>query len=189
MASDQQWVQRFSNEAKACSRLQHPNTIRMFDFGQTSDGRFFMTMEFLEGNVLRAAINNQPMAPNRVMKVLIQCCASLAEAHAIGIIHRDIKPDNVFLLNMAGSPDFVKLLDFSVAKLLQEGGQMKTQAGVVFGTPQYMSPEQGRGLPLDARSDLYALGILGYEMLTGRVPFNDDNPMTGFFQLFFNFQA
>ena len=83
MASDQQWVQRFSNEAKACSRLQHPNTIRMFDFGQTSDGRFFMTMEFLEGNVLRAAINNQPMTPNRVMKILIQCCASLAEAHAI----------------------------------------------------------------------------------------------------------
>ena len=178
MAADPTWVQRFSNEARACSRLQHPNTIRMFDFGQTSDGRFFMTMEFLEGNVLRAAINNQPMPANRVMKILIQCCASLAEAHSIGIIHRDIKPDNVFLLNMAGSPDFVKLLDFSVAKLLQEGGQMKTQAGVVFGTPQYMSPEQGRGLPLDARSDLYALGILGYEMLTGRVPFNDDNPMT-----------
>src|SRR5206468_10869387 len=94
------------------------------------------------------------------------------------IIHRDIKPDNVFLLNMAGSPDFVKLLDFSVAKLLQEGDKMHTQAGVVFGTPQYMSPEQGRGLPLDARSDLYALGILAYEMLTGNVPFNDDNPMT-----------
>jgi hypothetical protein len=145
MAADPTWVQRFSNEARACSRLQHPNTIRMFDFGQTQDGRFFMTMEFLEGQVLRTAINNQPMAPNRVMKILIQCCASLAEAHAIGIIHRDIKPDNVFLLNMAGSPDFVKLLDFSVAKLLQEGGQMKTQAGVVFGTPQYMSPEQGRG--------------------------------------------
>ncbi|MEZ4401754.1 MAG: serine/threonine-protein kinase [Kofleriaceae bacterium] len=179
MAADPSWVQRFSNEARACSRLQHPNTIRMFDFGQTSDGRFFMTMEFLEGMVLRSAINAQPMAPNRVMKILIQCCASLAEAHSIGIIHRDIKPDNVFLLNMAGSPDFVKLLDFSVAKLLQEGGGgMKTQAGVVFGTPQYMSPEQGRGLPLDARSDLYALGILGYEMVTGRVPFNDDNPMT-----------
>ena len=178
MAADPTWVQRFSNEARACSRLQHPNTIRMFDFGQTQDGRFFMTMEFLEGQVLRTAINGQPMAPNRVMKVLIQCCASLAEAHSIGIIHRDIKPDNVFLLNMAGSPDFVKLLDFSVAKLLQEGGQMKTQAGVVFGTPQYMSPEQGRGLPLDARSDLYALGILAYEMLCGRVPFNDDNPMT-----------
>ncbi len=179
MASDQQWVQRFSNEARACSRLQHPNTIRMFDFGQSQqDGRYFLTMEFLEGMVLRGAIQQGPMAPNRVMKILIQCCASLAEAHAIGIIHRDIKPDNVFLLNMAGSPDFVKLLDFSVAKLLQENDRMKTQAGVVFGTPQYMSPEQGRGLPLDARSDLYALGILGYEMLTGRVPFNDDNPMT-----------
>jgi len=177
MAQDPTWVQRFYNEAKACSRLQHPNTIRMFDFGQTSDGRLFMTMEFLDGMSLRDALQKGPLAPQRVVKILIQCCASLAEAHSIGIIHRDIKPDNVFLLNMAGSPDFVKLLDFSVAKLL-EGDRMKTQAGVVFGTPQYMSPEQGRGLPLDARSDLYALGILAFEMLTGMVPFHDDNPMT-----------
>jgi serine/threonine-protein kinase len=177
MAGDQTWVQRFYNEAKACSRLQHPNTIRMFDFGQTQDGRLFMTMEFLDGVSLRDALQKGPIAPQRVVKILIQCCASLAEAHSIGIIHRDIKPDNVFLLNMAGSPDFVKLLDFSVAKLL-EGDRMKTQAGVVFGTPQYMSPEQGRGLPLDARSDLYALGVLAFEMLTGNVPYNDDNPMT-----------
>ncbi|HEY0253413.1 MAG TPA: serine/threonine-protein kinase, partial [Kofleriaceae bacterium] len=177
MQGDQQWVQRFYNEAKACSRLQHPNTIRMFDFGQTQDGRLFMTMEFLDGISLRDALQRGPLAPQRVVKILIQCCASLAEAHSIGIIHRDIKPDNVFLLNMAGSPDFVKLLDFSVAKLL-EGDRMKTQAGVVFGTPQYMSPEQGRGAPLDARSDLYALGVLAFEMLTGNVPFNDDNPMT-----------
>ena len=177
MANDPTWVQRFYNEAKACSRLQHPNTIRMFDFGQTSDSRLFMTMEFLDGLSLRAVLQQSPLAPQRVVKILIQCCASLAEAHSIGIIHRDIKPDNVFLLNMAGSPDFVKLLDFSVAKLL-EGDRMKTQAGVVFGTPQYMSPEQGRGLPLDARSDLYALGILAFEMLTGAVPFHDDNPMT-----------
>jgi serine/threonine-protein kinase len=179
MAADPNWVQRFYNEAKACSRLQHPNTIRMFDFGQTSEGRLFMTMEFLDGISLRQAVSQGPMTPQRVVKILIQCCASLAEAHSIGIIHRDIKPDNVFLLNMAGSPDFVKLLDFSVAKLLQEGGdKMHTQAGVVFGTPQYMSPEQGRGLPLDARSDLYALGILAYEMLTSMVPFHDENPMT-----------
>jgi serine/threonine-protein kinase len=177
MAGDPTWVQRFYNEAKACSRLQHPNTIRMFDFGQTNDGRLFMTMEFLDGISLRQALQTGALAPQRVVKILIQCCASLAEAHSIGIIHRDIKPDNVFLLNMAGSPDFVKLLDFSVAKLL-EGDRMKTQAGVVFGTPQYMSPEQGRGLPLDARSDLYALGILAFEMLTGNVPFHDDNPMT-----------
>lgn len=178
MAADPTWVQRFYNEAKACSRLQHPNTIRMFDFGQTAEGRLFMTMEFLDGIGLRQAIQQGNFAPQRVIKILIQCCASLAEAHAIGIIHRDIKPDNVFLLNMPGSPDFVKLLDFSVAKLLQEGDKNSTQAGVVFGTPQYMSPEQGRGLPLDARSDLYALGVLAYEMLTGRVPFNDENPMT-----------
>jgi serine/threonine-protein kinase len=177
MAGDPQWVQRFYNEAKACSRLQHPNTIRMFDFGQTADQRLFMTMEFLDGVSLRQALQTGPLAAHRVVKILIQCCASLAEAHSIGIIHRDINPDNVFLLNMAGSPDFVKLLDFSVAKLL-EGDRMKTQAGVVFGTPQYMSPEQGRGLPLDARSDLYALGILAYEMLVGTVPFNDENPMT-----------
>ncbi len=177
MAADPTWVQRFYNEAKACSRLQHPNTIRMFDFGQSSEGKLFMTMEFLDGQSLRDAITKSPLAPQRVVKILIQCCASLAEAHSIGIIHRDIKPDNVFLLNMAGSPDFVKLLDFSVAKLL-EGDRMKTQAGVVFGTPQYMSPEQGRGLPLDARSDLYALGILAYEMLVGNVPFHDENPMT-----------
>jgi len=177
VAGDQTWVQRFYNEAKACSRLQHPNTIRMFDFGQTQDGRLFMTMEFLDGVSLRDALQRGPIAPQRVIKILIQCCASLAEAHSIGIIHRDIKPDNVFLLNMAGSPDFVKLLDFSVAKLL-EGDRMKTQAGVVFGTPQYMSPEQGRGMPLDARSDLYALGILAFEMLSGGVPYNDDNPMT-----------
>ncbi|HTR52949.1 MAG TPA: serine/threonine-protein kinase [Kofleriaceae bacterium] len=177
MQGDQTWVQRFYNEAKACSRLQHPNTIRMFDFGQTQDGRLFMTMEFLDGVSLRDALQRGPIAPQRVVKILIQCCASLAEAHSIGIIHRDIKPDNVFLLNMAGSPDFVKLLDFSDAKLL-EGDRMKTQAGVVFGTPQYMSPEQGRGLPLDARSDLYALGVLAFEMLTGNVPYNDDNAMT-----------
>lgn len=178
MAQDPNWVQRFYNEAKACSRLQHPNTIRMFDFGQTAEGRLFMSMEYLDGQSLRQAVaTGSPMAPARVTKILIQCCASLAEAHSIGIIHRDIKPDNVFLLNMAGSPDFVKLLDFSVAKLLQEGDKMRTQAGVVFGTPQYMSPEQGRGLPLDARSDLYALGILAWEMLTGRVPFDDENPM------------
>jgi len=178
LAKDPNWVARFNREAKACSRLQHPNTIRMFDFGQTREGALFMAMEFLKGRSLREVIADEsPLAPERVLKILIQCCASLAEAHNIGIIHRDIKPDNVFLLNLAGSPDFVKLLDFSVAKLLQENEGMRTQAGVVFGTPQYMSPEQGRGVPLDARSDLYALGILAFEMLTGGVPFTDPNPM------------
>ncbi len=178
MAQDPNWVKRFEREARACSQLQHPNTIRVFDFGPTREHRLYMAMEFLDGRSLREVIaDDAPLDGARVMKILIQCCASLAEAHGRGIIHRDIKPDNVFLLSMHGSPDFVKLLDFSVAKLLQENDGMRTQAGIVFGTPQYMSPEQGRGLPLDARSDLYALGILAYEMLTGMVPFHHDNPM------------
>ncbi len=179
MARDPNWVQRFHTEAKACSRLRHPNTIRLFDFGQTAEGRLFMAMEFLAGSSLHQVIrNNAPMDPIRVMRVIVQCCASLIEAHGIGIIHRDLKPDNVFLLDLAGSPDFVKVLDFSVAKLLVENEGIRTQAGMVFGTPQYMSPEQGRGAQLDARSDIYALGVLAYEMLTGFPPFNNPNPMS-----------
>ena len=177
LARDQSWVQRFYNEAKACSRLHHPNTIRMFDFGQTSDQQLFMAMEYLDGKSLRDVITQEsPVDPLRVLRVLIQCCASLSEAHNLGIIHRDIKADNVFLIDLPGSRDHVKLLDFGVAKLLMSE-DFATQVGVVFGTPQYMSPEQGRGEPLSPRSDLYGVGILAYEMLTGAVPFSDPNPM------------
>src|SRR5215468_1585597 len=179
VAQDPQWVHRFINEAKACSKLQHPNTVRLIDFGQTRDGLLFMAMEFLDGMSLRTAIDRTGrMVPARVMKIIMQCCQSLAEAHGLGIIHRDIKPDNLFLVTLAGQPDFVKVLDFSVVTLKQQSSSaMQTQAGVVFGTPNYMSPEQGRGLPLDARSDIYALGIVAYEMLMGRPPFSSQNPM------------
>src|SRR5262245_29361284 len=179
IANDPQWVPRFINEAKACSKLQHPNTVRLIDFGQTREGLLFMAMEFLDGMSIRTAIDRYGrMQPARVMKILAQCCQSLAEAHNLGIIHRDIKPDNLFLVTLGGQPDFVKVLDFSVAKLKQAAGSaMQTQAGVVFGTPNYMSPEQGRGLPLDARSDIYALGVVAYEMLMGRPPFSSNNPM------------
>lgn len=177
VARDPQWVARFSNEARACSKLAHPNTIRMFDFGQTRAGELFMVMELADGMTLREAMDKGPMAEQRVLKIVIQCCASLAEAHSVGIIHRDIKPDNVILTQMGGAPDFVKVLDFSVAKLLQDADRLRTQAGVVFGTPLYMSPEQGRGLPLDARSDLYSLGVVAYEMLAGNVPFFHEAPM------------
>ncbi|HWN83245.1 MAG TPA: protein kinase, partial [Candidatus Udaeobacter sp.] len=178
LAKDKSWVQRFYNEAKACSRLHHPNTIRMFDFGQTSDGQLFMAMEFLDGDSLREVIGKHaPMDPMRVLKIVIQCCASLSEAHNLGIIHRDMKADNIFLIDLPGSMDHVKVLDFGVAKLMM-AEDFATQVGVVFGTPQYMSPEQGRGEPLTPRSDLYGVGILAYEMLTGGVPFTDPNPMT-----------
>jgi serine/threonine-protein kinase len=179
VAQDPQWVGRFINEAKACSKLQHPNTVRLIDFGQTRDGLLFMAMEFLDGMAISSAITRYGrFQPARVLKIISQCCQSLAEAHNLGIIHRDIKPDNLFLVTLGGQPDFVKVLDFSVAKLKQQSGSaMQTQAGVVFGTPNYMSPEQGRGLPLDARSDIYALGIVAYEMLMGRPPFSSQNPM------------
>jgi serine/threonine-protein kinase len=179
IANDPQWVPRFINEAKACSKLQHPNTVRLIDFGQTREGLLFMAMEFLDGMAIRTAIDRfGRMQPQRAMKIIGQCCQSLSEAHNLGIIHRDIKPDNIFLVTLGGQPDFVKILDFSVAKLKQASGSaMQTQAGVVFGTPNYMSPEQGRGLPLDARSDIYALGIVAYEMLMGRPPFTSQNPM------------
>jgi serine/threonine protein kinase len=178
LAKDRNWVQRFYNEAKACSRLHHPNTIRIFDFGQTREGQLFMAMELLEGLSLRQVIAQQsPIDPERVLKIVIQCCASLSEAHNLGIIHRDIKADNVFLIDLPGSRDHVKLLDFGVAKLMM-AEDFATQVGVVFGTPEYMSPEQGRGEPLTPRSDLYGVGILAYEMLTGSVPFRDAVPTT-----------
>ncbi|MBK9070891.1 MAG: protein kinase [Myxococcales bacterium] len=174
-ADDPEWVQRFRDEAMTSARLVHPNTIRVYDVGQTSDGALFMVMELLEGHSVRHMLREGAFAAPRVLKILLQACASLAEAHGLGIIHRDIKADNVFLLQMGGAADYVKVLDFSVAKLLHEGG-VKTRAGLVLGTPQYMSPEQCRGLPLDPRSDLYSLGILAYEMATGRLPFTAADP-------------
>lgn len=174
-ADDPEWVRRFRDEAMTCARLAHPNTIRVFDVGQTQEGALFMVMELLEGQSVRQALRQGAMSPARVLQILLQICASLAEAHGLGIVHRDIKADNVFLLQMGGATDYVKVLDFSVAKLLHDGA-IKTRVGMVLGTPQYMSPEQCRGLPLDPRSDLYSVGILAYEMANGRLPFTSSDP-------------
>ena len=180
LAKDKSWVQRFYNEAKACSRLHHPNTIRMFDFGQTSDGQLFMAMEFLDGDSLREVIGKHaPMDPMRVLKIVIQCCASLSEAHNLGIIHRDMKADNIFLIDLPGSMDHVKVLDFGVAKLMM-AEDFATQVGVVFGTPQYMSPERITSIEAGPAADLYSLGVILYEMLTGALPF-DAPDVTSFF--------
>ncbi|HXU67865.1 MAG TPA: serine/threonine-protein kinase [Polyangia bacterium] len=176
VSTDPSWVKRFHNEARAASRLDHPNTVRLIDFGQTKEGLLFIAMEFLSGRSLRTEIERLGrLPPNRVLRIVSQMCASLSEAHNQGIIHRDIKPDNVYLVDMKGAGDYVKVLDFSVAKLDAPDAQV-TRAGVVFGTPQYMSPEQGRGVPLDARSDIYAVGVVAYEMLTGKPPFDAKIP-------------
>src|SRR5258706_5459228 len=176
VSTDPSWVKRFHNEARAASRLDHPNTVRLIDFGQTKEGLLFIAMEFLHGRSLRQEIDRaQKLPPNRMLRITSQVCASLSEAHNQGIIHRDIKPDNIYLVEMKGAGDYVKVLDFSVAKLDAPDAQV-TRAGVVFGTPAYMSPEQGRGVPLDARSDIYAVGVVAYEMLNGKPPFDGRIP-------------
>lgn len=177
VSSDPTWVKRFHNEARAIARLDHPNTVRLIEFGETKDGLLFIAMEFLSGRALAEEISRLgKLPPQRVLRIIIQVCQSLQEAHGLGIIHRDIKPDNIFLLDTKGGSDFVKVLDFSVAKMEDPNAQ-QTRAGTVFGTPAYMSPEQARGSKLQPQSDIYACGIVAYEMLTGKPPFEAALPM------------
>ena len=172
-------VQRFFWEVRAARRLQNPHTITVFDFGQTERGSLYLAMELLKGTTLghRLSVDGR-ISPGLAIRVAIQVCRSLEEAHGSGIIHRDLKPENIFLCQRSGQINFVKVLDFGVAKFLDPDGQLPlTQTGTVFGTPRYMSPEQANSEPVDARSDLYALGILLYEMLSGKVPFDEENPL------------
>ena len=168
-------VRRFENEAKIISSLRHPNTLKLIDYGRTDDGQLFVVTEFLDGQPLDALLAAGPISERRTVQVLEQVCASLAEAHEQGVVHRDLKPGNLFLENV-GSKEVVKVLDFGIARL--STGTSHTQTGMVFGTPAYMSPEQCRGERVDARSDLYSLGIVAYECLTGRPPFMSETPVS-----------
>ncbi len=178
--SDPSLVQRFHREARAASRLNHPNSINIIDFGQAEDGTLFMAMEFLSGRSLAVVITEDwPLPEERIVHMGAQMLSALAEAHALGVIHRDLKPANVMLEPRRDDPDFVKVLDFGIAKLNEPGENAArlTQAGTVCGTPGYMSPEQVYGEELDARSDLYAVGVILYEMITGLQPFEADTTM------------
>jgi serine/threonine-protein kinase len=179
-AQDPQVLARFHRECGTVSELEHPNTIQFFDFGQTPDGQLYIAMEFVQGQSLSKALEQGPMRPERVLKILAQVCGSLEEAHGRGVVHRDLKPDNIILTTRAGQADFVKVLDFGIAKRSEAKDQAQeqklTQQGMVLGTPPYMSPEQFSGKELDARSDIYSLGVMAYEMLTGRLPFNAETP-------------
>ncbi|TNF30243.1 MAG: serine/threonine protein kinase [Deltaproteobacteria bacterium] len=173
-------VRRFHIEALAVSKLRHPNTIQIFDFGETDDGLVYIAMEFLEGKPLQKVLKEeQQLSVRRSLNVALQMAKSLREAHSKGIVHRDLKPDNVVLETVGEEADFVKVLDFGVAKLAEGDGQQKTltKAGSIFGTPKYMSPEQSRGGDIDARSDIYSIGVMLYELVSGRVPFNAENPL------------
>lgn len=177
---DPQLVQRFQREARAASRLNHPNSIQVIDFGQDDNGVLFMAIEFLNGRDLFGILKEDgPLSAERLAKMMIQVCSALAEAHAQNVIHRDLKPENIMIVDHRGT-EHVKVLDFGIAKIQdpdETPGQALTQAGMVCGTPEYMSPEQARGLKLDHRSDLYALGVVCYQLVTGELPFTADSPI------------
>ncbi len=169
-------IKRFFQEAQAASLLRSRHTITVIDFGETEDGIYYMAMELLQGKSLHEVLEDGPMPPAEAVTIARHICLSLREAHSRGIIHRDLKPSNISLEPSEDEPMIAKVLDFGIAKWYREGGSVLTMAGSIYGTPQYMSPEQCRSDPLDARSDLYSLGILLYEMLAGRPPFEGANP-------------
>jgi serine/threonine protein kinase len=174
-------IKRFVQEAKAASRIGHPNIVDVTDFGTTTDGLTYQVMEYIDGQTLGGALRDgAPFSPGRTVRVAAQLARALGAAHAKGIVHRDLKPENIFLLARDGRKDFVKIVDFGIAKVVPVDGTpidgpRLTRAGAVFGTPEYMAPEQAAGRnDTDGRVDVYALGIIMYEMLTGRVPHRGD---------------
>jgi serine/threonine-protein kinase len=181
---DPQFVRRFFLEAASAARLSHPNTITVFDYGESEAGELFIAMEYLQGRPLSRVITTEGrFSPERILHVGMQICRALREAHAKGIIHRDLKPGNILLLEEGDDGDFVKVLDFGLVKLFNPDverapladaedpeGEL-TKAGMFLGSPKYMSPEQIQGLALDPRTDIYALGVLMFQMATGRPPF------------------
>jgi eukaryotic-like serine/threonine-protein kinase len=174
-------VARFLQEAKSVSRIGHENVIDISDFGQSSEGLVFIAMEYLDGQDLGKRLKKTgAMEWDTARPILMQIAKGLRAAHGSGIIHRDMKPENIYLIQREGRPDFVKVLDFGIAKIInadEMGGPALTQTGMIFGTPEYMSPEQAQGSPPDHRVDVYAVGCIMYHMLTGHVPFTADNFM------------
>jgi serine/threonine-protein kinase len=166
-------VQRFIQEARAVNQIGHRNIVDIFAFGQLPDGRHYFVMEFLSGRSLYARLGQQPpMAYDEAFSVLLDVCSALAAAHGEGIVHRDLKPDNIFITEAKTGEKMVKLLDFGIAKLLkQEEGLQRTRTGIAMGTPLYMAPEQCLGKGVDARTDVYALGVIMFEIFTGQLPF------------------
>src|SRR5918993_4083134 len=164
-------VARFEQEARAASALSHPNVCVIDALGMTTDGQHYIAMEYVEGRTLRARLAGERLPIREALDIAIQIASALTAAHASGIVHRDIKPENVML-----RPDgFVKVLDFGIAKLTpqeKDASALHTTPGLVIGTPRYMSPEQARGIELDARSDVWSIGVLLYEMVTSRPPFS-----------------
>src|SRR6266550_7518079 len=180
---DETAQQRFRREARASGRMQHPNAVMVNDFGATEDGWLYIVMELLEGQTLRDLLAREaPLDPARVVSFMMQTSSAVGAAHDANLIHRDLKPANIFIEQRPNMPAVVKVLDFGVARFIVEEHEdddfnTLTQVGAIIGTPRYMSPEQCSGLPLTPASDVYSLGIILYEMLTGEVPFSAETPL------------
>ena len=173
LSSDDTALERFRREATTVASIENEHILQVLDYGRSDDGRLFFAMEFLEGETLTKVIERERQLPvERSIDILAQICEALIEAHELGYVHRDLRPRNVFLVSKRGRADFVKLLDFGLSKLISPDGEAKqTAMGMTFGDPRYMSPEQARGETLDRRSDIYSLGAIAFEMLTGSPPY------------------
>ncbi|HTM19471.1 MAG TPA: serine/threonine-protein kinase [Kofleriaceae bacterium] len=172
-------VERFVQEARAVNQIGHPNIVDIFSFGTLADGRSYFVMEWLRGESLQGRIKRQPLSQAEALDILEAVCAALAAAHDKGIVHRDLKPENVFLVEVKDREPLVKLLDFGIAKLTgsEDTRMEKTATGHLLGTPLYISPEQARGQSVDARADIYSLGAMAFEMLSGQPPFVGESAM------------
>ena len=180
LARREDLVARFLQEARSASRICHENVIDISDFGQSAEGYVYIAMEYLEGKDLGEVVRVEgALAWSRVRDIVMQICRALRAAHDKGIVHRDMKPENIFLIQREGRPEFVKILDFGIAKImgLDPNGPRLTRTGMIFGTPEYMAPEQAEGKEADHRVDIYAVGCIAYHLLTGQTPFIAENFM------------
>ena len=179
LARDTKVTARFRREGVTLAKLRDPHTIVAHDLRETPEGSLYIVMELLRGHSLQDLLRTQLTLPwRRAVHIARGVCSSLAEAHALGIVHRDLKPPNIHLEPCGADPDFVKVLDFGIAKIVRGSDDLSlTQTGHVLGTVEYMAPEQACGEPVTARSDIYALGVVLYEMICGRTPFVDDGPL------------
>lgn len=181
-STDREMVARFEREARAVANIDSPHVVKAIDFNRLPDGKLYLAMEYVEGATLAKVLRDCPrLPPQRAYKILRQIGAALSRAHALGVVHRDVKPENVILTTRDGETDFVKVVDFGIARVRSDAlGSVSTaltQAGMVFGTPAYLSPEQALGQPVDARADQYALGVVAFQMLTGRLPFGANDTL------------